>query len=1414
MYRATPYDRANLIADFDSIRISLASPEKIRSWSHGEVTKPETINYRTFKPERDGLFCARIFGPIADWECLCGKYKRMKHRGVICDKCGVEVTLSRVRRERLGHIELASPCSHVWFFKGLPSRIGYLLDITLRELERVLYFEAYVVVDPGEVADLRIAEVITDERKRQLDGEFPGKFVAIMGAEGIKELLRKVDTESLSIEIREKMKTETSAQKKLKFAKRLRVTESFRKSGNKPEWMILDVLPVIPPDLRPLVPLDGGRFATSDLNDLYRRVINRNNRLKKLIELHAPDVIVRNEKRMLQEAVDALFDNGRRGRVLRGANNRPLKSLSDTLKGKQGRFRQNLLGKRVDYSGRSVIVVGPELHLHQCGLPKKMALELFKPFIYHRLEQRGHCTTIKQAKELVEQQDPVVWDILEEVIKDHPVMLNRAPTLHRLGIQAFMPVLVEGKALKLHPLVCTAFNADFDGDQMAVHIPLSPEAQIEASTLMLASNNILSPAHGAPIATPSQDMVLGLYYLTKSRPGTLGEGRTFASVDDVLIALEMNEVETLSPIRLRYTGKVIDLTKAFDSQNVMHTEPIEYVKQYMDTTVGRVILNDVLQRAIAPLTTEPIAYLNGLLKKKGLTQMVHYCYLRFGLQATVAMLDDVKALGFHYATRGGVSIGIDDMVVPSVKPKLVADAERNVIEVQQQYNDGAITNGERYNKTIEIWQRANDQVSDAMFKLMEEDDRTGRYLNPIYIMADSGARGSKQQIRQLSGMRGLMAKPNGEIIETPITANFREGLNVLQYFISTHGARKGLADTALKTADSGYLTRRLCDVAQDVIIAELDCGTQEGIFVEPIIEAGEIIEPLRDRIIGRVAQEDEIDFEGRIIVRANEEITEEKASAIQGAGIERVRIRSVLTCESKRGVCQLCYGRNLATGRMVERGEAVGIISAQSIGEPGTQLTMRTFHVGGTASSQSEQSTQDAKTDGFIKYDGILLVKDKVGNMISMNRSGIVVIVDEKDREKERYPVVYGAKVLLEDGAPVKQNQVILEWDPYSFSILTEVSGTVHFKDMIDQVTITEQVDEITGMSQFVVIDSTDDKRVPALVIKYAGGSKADERRYLMPTHAHMLVRDGEEVHAGDVLAKLPRATTKTKDITGGLPRVVELFEARKPHDPAIIAEINGSIHFGELVKGFRKISITGDDGTVKEYSIPRGVHINFQEGERIKAGDPLMDGPRNPHDILAVLGETELQKYMVNEIQEVYRLQGVNINDKHLEVIVRQMLRWVKIDEIGDTEFLPEEVVDRFKFKTENTRAIESGGRPSRGNPILLGITKASLSTDSFISAASFQETTRVLTEAAINGKVDYLRGLKENVIMGRLIPAGTGLEYYRRSKIAGEDVVDAVEQEPENIMDSLSAYDDDAKSLFAGGLDDDEPIGMGDVE
>jgi DNA-directed RNA polymerase subunit beta' len=1393
MYRASPYDRSSLIADFDCIRISLASPEKIRSWSHGEVTKPETINYRTFKPERDGLFCARIFGPITDWECLCGKYKRMKHRGVICDKCGVEVTLSRVRRERMGHIELASPCSHVWFFKGLPSRIGYLLDITLRDLERVLYFEAYVVVDPGEVPGLAKGEVITDERKRQLEAEYPGKFVAIMGAEGIRELLRKLDIEALSAEIREKMKTEQSQQKKLKYAKRLRVVESFLRSGNKPEWMILSVLPVIPPELRPLVPLDGGRFATSDLNDLYRRVINRNNRLKKLIELHAPDVIVRNEKRMLQEAVDALFDNGRRGRVLRGANNRPLKSLSDALKGKQGRFRQNLLGKRVDYSGRSVIVVGPELKLHQAGLPKKMALELFKPFIYHRLEQRGHCTTIKQAKELVEQQDPVVWDILEEVVKDHPILLNRAPTLHRLGIQAFEPVLVDGKAIKIHPLVCTAFNADFDGDQMAVHIPLSPEAQIESHVLMLSSHNILSPAHGAPIAVPTQDMVLGLYYLTKARLGTKGEGKKFASVEDVLIAYEMGEVETQTPITLRYTGKVLDLATARDPQDLLHIEPVEYHKTDMETTVGRVLLNDIMP--------PEMPFINGLLKKKGLTQLVQYCYLKLGLQTTVKLLDDIKDLGFMAATKAGVSIGIDDMVVPESKPRLVREAERQVVEVQNQYQEGAITQGERYNKIIEIWNKVTDEVSAEMFRVMEADDKAGK-LNPIYIMADSGARGSRQQIRQLSGMRGLMAKPNGEIIETPITANFREGLNVLQYFISTHGARKGLADTALKTADSGYLTRRLCDVAQDVIVGEYDCGTTDGIYVEPIIESGEIIEHLRDRIVGRVALEDLKDYEGNILVHANEEITEELAQQIEDAGVDRVKIRSVLTCESRRGVCQLCYGRNLATGRLVERGEAVGILSAQSIGEPGTQLTMRTFHIGGAAAAGVEQNKQEARYDGFARYININTVRTAQGEIVAMNRTGLLAVVDEKGRERERYQVVYGAKILVENGAKVEAGQTLLEWDPFAFSILTEVSGIVHFKDIIENLTYHEQVDEVTGLSQWVIIDSQDEKRLPTIIVRPEGGTRHDEKKYLLPTNAHLLVRDGSVVHAGDVLAKIPRATTKTKDITGGLPRVVELFEARKPREAAVMSEINGVVRIGDVVKGHRRVTVVGDDGSEREYLIPRGVHLSVQDGERVKAGDPLMDGPRNPHDILRVLGEKEVQKYLVNEIQEVYRLQGVNINDKHLEVIVRQMLRWVKVDDIGDTDFLPEEVVDKFKFREENERVRQAGGRPAVGSPVLLGITKASLSTDSFISAASFQETTRVLTEAAISGKVDYLRGLKENVIMGRLIPAGTGMEYYRRTKIAGEDLVEEPVQEQDVLMsEPLNLYDEETRGNYLAG-------------
>jgi DNA-directed RNA polymerase subunit beta' len=1297
---------------------------------------------------------------------------------VICDKCGVEVTLSKVRRERLGHIELASPCSHVWFFKGLPSRIGYLLDITMRDLEHILYFETFVCIDPGEVLGLKQKDIIPEDKLRELQKEYPGKFTYGMGAEAIKELLRRVEVDKLSEELREKMKIDPSLQKRIKFAKRLKVLEAFRKSGNKPEWMILDVIPVLPPELRPLVPLDGGRFATSDLNDLYRRVINRNNRLKKLMELHAPDVIVRNEKRMLQEAVDALFDNGRRGRVLRGTNNRPLKSLSDTLKGKQGRFRQNLLGKRVDYSGRSVIVVGPELKLHQCGLPKKMALELFKPFIYHKLEAAGHCTTIKQAKELVEAQEPVVWDILEDVIREHPVLLNRAPTLHRLGIQAFEPVLVEGKAIRIHPLVCTAFNADFDGDQMAVHIPLSPEAQVEASVLMLSSHNILSPANGYPLAVPTQDMVLGIYYMTKSKPQAKGEGRAFGSPEEVVMALEANEVELLTPIRMRYTGELIDLTNAYDDQDVSHTEPVNLNKQFLHTTVGRVIFNDHLP------TDMP--FINGLLKKKGVQALVQYCYLRFGLEKTVLALDKLKELGFLYATKSGVSIGISDMVIPSVKFKLVDTAEHEVVKVQQQYLDGAITNGERYNKVIAIWSDVTEKVADEMFKALEEQDKQG-VINPVYVMADSGARGSKQQIRQLSGMRGLMAKPSGEVIETPITSNFREGLTVLQYFISTHGARKGLADTALKTADSGYLTRRLVDVAQDVIINEFDCGTADGIYVEPILEAGVEVEPLRDRVVGRVSLEKIKDYEGNVIVEINQEITEELANSIQAAGIERVKIRSVLTCESRRGVCGRCYGRNLATGRFVEMGEAIGVIAAQSIGEPGTQLTMRTFHIGGTATRVTEQSKVEARNNGFVKFIDLKVVEGRGKQIVSMNRSGLIAVVDEKGREKERHHVVYGARLKVEDGQPVTLGQTMVEWDPYTFSILTETAGQVQFKDLQAGITIEEQVDEVTGLSQLVVtLPPGDEKHQPTILIR---GAQGRTKKYLMPSRAHLMVVDGDEVQPGDVLAKIPRETTKTKDITGGLPRVVELFETRKPKDPAVISEIDGVVKYGEIVKGQRKIYVESEDGkgvaqTIKEYSISRGVHINVQEGEHVAAGEPLIDGPLNPHDILAVLGEKYTQAYLVNSIQEVYRLQGVNINDKHIECIVRQMMRWVKVEDVGDTTFLLEEQVDKFRFREENDRVIRDGGRPATGRPLLLGITKASLSTDSFISAASFQETTRVLTEAAISGKVDYLRGLKENVIMGRLIPAGTGLERYRNIQLLTE----IPKEEPESMEPELT--------------------------
>jgi DNA-directed RNA polymerase subunit beta' len=1354
-----------LRSDFDAIRISLASPDKIRQWSFGEVTKPETINYRTFKPERDGLFCAKIFGPVTDWECLCGKYKRMKHRGVICDKCGVEVTQAKVRRERMGHIDLATPVSHVWFFKGLPSRIGHLLDIPLRELERVLYFESYVVVDPAD-SELRQGQSLTEDAYRKAREDYGYKFLAQMGAEAIKELLKRVDVESLAEEMRIKMRSETSVQKKQKYAKRLKVCDSFRKSTNRPEWMILDVIPVIPPELRPLVPLDGGRFATSDLNDLYRRVINRNNRLKKLMELKAPDVIIRNEKRMLQEAVDALFDNGRRGRVLRGANNRPLKSLSDTLKGKQGRFRQNLLGKRVDYSGRSVIVVGPELKLHQCGLPKKMALELFKPFIYNKLQERELVATIKQAKEMVEQQQQEVWDVLDEVIREHPVLLNRAPTLHRLGIQAFEPVLVEGKAIRIHPLVCTAFNADFDGDQMAVHIPLAPEAQIEASVLMMSAQNILSPSNGAPVTVPSQDIVLGCYYLTKSKLGAKGEGHAFGNTNDVLLALEAGEVETLTPIRIRLTGHLMDLTTARDDQDLLHAEVQEISGVLVNTTVGRVILNDALP-------TE-MPFVNGLMKKRGLQQLVQKCYLDHGREITVDMLDALKTLGFTYATRSGLSVGIDDMVIPAVKKTLVANARAEVIKVEKQYLEGAITNGERYNKVIAVWSEVTEKIADAMFLEMADTNLPDRNFNPVYIMADSGARGSKQQIRQLAGMRGLMAKPSGEIIESPITSNFREGLTVQQYFISTHGARKGLADTALKTADSGYLTRRLVDVGQDVIISELDCGTLDGLEARAIIESGEIIEPLRERIVGRVTLEKILDpFSGETILEIKDEIDPDKASEVQEAGIEKVKIRSVLTCASRRGVCAMCYGRDLATGILVEMGQAVGVIAAQSIGEPGTQLTMRTFHIGGTASRVSEQNTLEAKHSGVVRFEGLAVVeghKEAGGALIVMNRNGYLVVQDEKGRDRERYPINYGARLKVHDGQKVEPSQVMVEWDPYTFSILTEEQGSVHFTDIIDGITVHEEVDEVTGLSRFIIIDSPDEKKQPTLEIRDKRGKTV--RKYHMPSHAHLMVRHDEEVAAGDVLAKIPRETTKTKDITGGLPRVQELFEARKPHDPAIISEIDGVVKDAGVSKGLRKLMIVPDDGSEpREYSLPRGVHVNVHDGDRVRAGEQLMDGPSNPHDILRVLGEKELQKYLVNEIQEVYRLQGVTINDKHIEVVARQMMRWVRIEDVGDTEFLIDEQVDKFRFADENERVLGDGGQPATAQPLLLGITKASLSTESFISAASFQETTRVLTEASISGRVDHLRGLKENVTMGRLIPAGTGFEYYRHVRIPADD-------------------------------------------
>jgi DNA-directed RNA polymerase subunit beta' len=1332
---------------FESIQVGLASPEKVMEWSHGEIKKPETINYRTFKPERDGLFCAKTFGPVKDYECICGKYKRMKHRGIVCEKCGVEVIECKVRRERMGHIALASPVSHIWFLKSLPSRIGNLLDVTLKDMERVIYFEAFIVTEPG-ATEFEIGEVISEEKYYEAIKKYgDGSFEADMGAEPVQKLLSEMDLDDLAERLRKDMKETNSEIKKKKYAKRLKVVQAFRESGNKPDWMILSVLPVLPPDLRPLVPLDGGRFATSDLNDLYRRVINRNNRLKRLIELNAPQIIVRNEKRMLQEAVDALFDNGRRGRAIIGANKHPLKSLSELIKGKQGRFRQNLLGKRVDYSGRSVIVVGPELRLHQCGLPKKMALELFRPFIYNKLEERGYAKTVKEAKKMVEMEEREVWDILDEVVKEHPVLLNRAPTLHRLGIQAFEPKLIEGKAIQLHPLVCMAFNADFDGDQMAVHVPLSIEAQTEARVLMMSTNNILSPANGKPVIIPSQDIVLGLYYMTRERAGSKGEGKMFASAKEVRIAFDAEQVEIHARIKVRIRGKV------------------------EETTVGRVLFYDIIPNEI------PFSFINKTMDKKALANLIDYVYRYTDQKKTILLADALKNLGYFHSTRAGISICMDDMKIPASKKDFLDKAYDAIGKIEEQYTEGLITNGERYNKVVDTWAQVAEQIAGEMMKEISSQqvtDSAGKKqnvssFNPIFMMADSGARGSAQQLRQLAGMRGLMAKPSGEIIETPITANFKEGLTVLQYFISTHGARKGLADTALKTANSGYLTRRLVDVAQDAVITEYDCKTMDGIFAAPLIEGGEIVEPLGDRILGRVALEDVMDpISGEVLVPANVEINEELTEKIESAGVEKVRIRSVLTCQTKRGICVLCYGRDLSRGRMVNIGETVGVIAAQSIGEPGTQLTMRTFHVGGTATRRAEQSMLESRNAGKVKYFNLHVVKNKDGKLTVTNRNAEVAIIDASGREKERYSLTYGSQLSTNEGDEIKAGAMIAEWDPYTLPILTETGGKVRYNDLTEGATMQDQVDPVTGLSSKVIIESRDPSARPSVGLldpsgqpyKFKSGSDAN---YMLPVGAILMVGDGEQVPPGGVIARIPRETTKTKDITGGLPRVAELFEARKPKEIAVISEIDGVVSFGKDTKGKRKVVITPEVGESREYLIPKGKHISVLEGDHVHAGEPLMDGASNPHDILRVLGEKELAKYLLDEVQEVYRLQGVKINDKHIETIVRQMLRKIEVVEPGDTTFLAGEVVDKNVFTEENEKVKKRKDKPASGSPLLLGITKASLSTESFISAASFQETTKVFTEASINGKTDKLRGLKENLVMGRLIPAGTGLNYYR---------------------------------------------------
>ena len=1373
--------------EFDTIKIGLASPEKIRSWSYGEVKKPETINYRTFKPERDGLFCAKIFGPVKDYECLCGKYKRLKHRGVICEKCGVEVTLSKVRRERMGHIELASPVAHIWFLKSLPSRLGMVLDMTLRDIERVLYFEAYVVTEPG-MTPLNRGQLLSEDDYLAKLEEYGDEFSAVMGAEGVRALLRALDVPAEVEKLRAELEATSSETKIKKYAKRLKVLEAFMQSGIKPEWMVMEVLPVLPPELRPLVPLDGGRFATSDLNDLYRRVINRNNRLKRLLELKAPEIIVRNEKRMLQESVDSLLDNGRRGKAMTGANKRPLKSLADMIKGKGGRFRQNLLGKRVDYSGRSVIVVGPQLKLHQCGLPKKMALELFKPFIFHKLEVLGLATTIKAAKRMVEDEIPEVWDILEDVIREHPVMLNRAPTLHRLGIQAFEPVLIEGKAIQLHPLVCSAFNADFDGDQMAVHVPLSLEAQVEARTLMLASNNVLSPANGEPIIVPSQDIVLGLYYMTREKINAKGEGTLFGTISEISRAYESRQVELHARVTARIKEYEVDA----------EGEKTEKVTRY-ETTVGRALLSEILPAGL------PFSLINKALKKKEISKLINASFRRCGLRETVIFADKLMYTGFSFAARAGISICVDDMLVPTEKEKLIGASEKEVKDIEVQYTSGLVTQGERYNKVVDIWGRCGDQVAKAMMNQLGTEpvvDREGKTVaqesfNSIYMMADSGARGSAAQIRQLAGMRGLMAKPDGSIIETPITANFREGLNVLQYFISTHGARKGLADTALKTANSGYLTRRLVDVTQDLVVTEEDCGTAEGMALKALVEGGEVVEPLRERILGRVTAVDVINPEtSETVYESGTLLDEDAVETIEALGIDEVKVRTALTCETRHGLCAKCYGRDLGRGWLVNVGEAVGVIAAQSIGEPGTQLTMRTFHIGGAASRAAAASQIEIKSNGVARFaSGMRYVTNAKNEQIVISRSGEVIITDDNGRERERQKIPYGSTLLAMDGAIVKAGQVLAMWDPHTRPIITEYAGKVRFENVEDGVTVAKQIDEVTGLSTLVVIDpkrrgTTQFKGLrPQVKLMDESGQEIQIAGTEIPVNitfplgSIITVKDGQMVNVGDVLARIPQETSKTRDITGGLPRVAELFEARSPKDAGLLAEVTGIVSFGKDTKGKQRLVITDLDGVPHEYLITKDKHVTAHDGQVVNKGESIVDGPADPHDILRLLGVEALARYITDEVQDVYRLQGVKINDKHIEVIVRQMLRRVTVNDSGGTRFIQGEQVERADVLKENEIAVAEGKEPATYDYMLLGITKASLSTDSFISAASFQETTRVLTEAAIMGKRDELRGLKENVIVGRLIPAGTGLAFHnaRRRQKSGEDIVFGAEMAEE---------------------------------